>query len=181
MRHRNNSRQGWHSQPDVGCQPSTSYPTHPFSRIEHSQNGTEAFGSRPAPVPILIANPRLESKLTSKDSSSLQISNRERMAISRRAFSGFPSFKPLTSRPQNLIVTLELEFPVTRTKQPGNQNPNRYKTPLLRPGLISGTRFSRLGCTCTTGSLSPQLLLLHRGFPALNMLRASIQVAQESR
>jgi hypothetical protein len=140
----NNSRRTKQSQPDVGCQPTTSPSTHLFPQMDRSQNGTQALRSCPgarvnsssfhplAPsLQILIANPRLESKLTSKDSSSLQISNRERMAISRRAFSGFPGFKPPTSRPQNLIVTLESKFPVTRRKQTRNQNPNRYKTPLF--------------------------------------------------
>src|ERR1700746_1248403 len=65
----------------------------------------------------LIENPRLRSKLSCKDSSWLQISNRERMAIFRRAFSLFSRFEPQAASLQNLIANPELEFLLTRSKQ----------------------------------------------------------------
>src|ERR1700723_292445 len=60
--------------------------------------------SRGAPLPRrhkrLIENARLRSKLTSNDSSQLQISNRERMAISRRTLSHPSGFDPQTPGPR---------------------------------------------------------------------------------
>src|SRR4029077_7139023 len=73
--------------------------------------------SRGIPLPrrhkLLIENTRLRSKLTSKHSSQLQISNRERMAIRGRNFSLFPSFKPQAFSSKTLIANLELEFEIT--------------------------------------------------------------------
>jgi hypothetical protein len=48
----------------------------------------------PQATVVLIANTRLKFELSSKDSSRLQISNRERMAIFHRAFLAFSSFEP---------------------------------------------------------------------------------------
>jgi hypothetical protein len=73
----------------------------------------------------LIENPRLRSKLSCKDSSWLQISNREPMAIFRRAFSLFSGFEPQASSPQNLIANLELEFLLTHSKQRSGTDSNR--------------------------------------------------------
>jgi hypothetical protein len=49
----------------------------------------------------LIENARLTSKLNGNDSNQLQTSNRERMAIRRRAFSRLSSFEPQDSSLQN--------------------------------------------------------------------------------
>jgi hypothetical protein len=90
---------------------------------------------------ILIANPRLESKLSRKDPNHLQIPNRERMG-----FSSFPaSREPLISNLQNLIVTPRLESPATPTKQNSKPISNRYKTRLSRSAAAehrSSLRFS---------------------------------------
>ncbi len=73
--------------------------------------------SRGVPLPYrqerLIENARLTSKLTSKNSSQLRISNRERMAISRRTVSRLSSFEPQAPSLQILIANLELEFHLT--------------------------------------------------------------------
>jgi hypothetical protein len=78
---------------------------------------------------ILIANTRLKSELTSKDSSRLQISNRERMAIFHRAFLAFCSFEP--PAPAEALAAVAC---------PSRRAANRYKTRLLRPGSFSGMR-----------------------------------------
>ena len=142
----NNSCQARQSQPDAGCQPTTSPSTHLFPQMDRSQNGTEALRSLPAPAPFLIANPRLKSRLTPGDFSRLQISNRERMTIFHLAFSVPSSFEPPVSGLQKpwppcggrLIVTPELEFPATRTKQTPNQNSNRCKTRVSHPESLCG-------------------------------------------
>ena len=72
-----------------------------------------------------IENPRLRSKLSCKDSSWLQISNREPMAIFRRAFSLFSGFEPQASSLQNLIANLELELHLTGCKTNHMQFSNR--------------------------------------------------------
>ena len=88
---------------------------------------------------ILIANPRLESKLSRKDPNHLQISNRERMAFccahaSRElrsqsiASEVLSSVRHLTPNSQLLVVTPRLEFPATPTKQNSKPISNRYKT-----------------------------------------------------
>jgi hypothetical protein len=82
---------------------------------------------------ILIANPRLESHLTSKNPSHLRISNRERMAIRRFNRSSRPSLFRLSPATVFLIVTPRLESPTTATKQNSNMIPNRYKTPFFAP------------------------------------------------
>ena len=102
----------------------------------------------------LIANPRLESRLSSNHPSQLQISNRERMAIS--SLPRRPALFRLSlatrhwlvlRRPKAnegslanvfLIVTPRLEFPVITTKQKLNRISNRYKTHFLRPGAFPG-------------------------------------------
>jgi len=48
----------------------------------------------PQATEFLIANTRLKSELSGKDSSRLQISNRERIAIFHRVFLAFSSFEP---------------------------------------------------------------------------------------
>jgi hypothetical protein len=144
----NNSRQDRQSKLRIGCRPFPWYSIHPFPKMDYSHYETEAFGSHAAPVPILIANTRLKFALRYRDVSGLQISNRERMAIFRRSFSIPSSFKPPASSVQNLIVTLELKFPATRTKQTRNQNPNRYKMAVFHPGCSSGTRVSHPESIC---------------------------------
>jgi hypothetical protein len=142
VRNINNSRRAKQSQPGIGCRPSTWYSTHPFPQMDHSQNGTEAFRSRPTPVLILIANPRLKSRLTPRDFSSLKISNRERMAISC-LHSSPERIGPLITRhlppvTEFLIVTPESKVPATPTKQTPNQNSNRYKTHVSHPESLCG-------------------------------------------
>src|ERR1700722_20397484 len=85
---------------------------------------TREAGREPFPSPassaslqILIANPRLESKLSSNHPSHLQVSNRERMTF----YFSLASREPVTWSLQNLIVTPRLESPATPTKQ--NTNP----------------------------------------------------------
>ena len=96
---------------------------------------------------FLIANPRLESKLSSNHPSQLQISNRERMAFFRSGPSREPSItssaQPLSSNLQLLIVTPRLESPATPTKQDSNPTSNRYKTPFFAP-LSRSALVSRL-------------------------------------
>jgi hypothetical protein len=92
----------------------------------HDPFSSPASSSR---LQVLIANPRLESKLSGKDPNELQISNRERMA-----FSCSPaSRESVISNLQNLIVTPRLEFPVTPTKQNSKLISNRHKTPFFSP------------------------------------------------
>jgi hypothetical protein len=97
----------------------------------------------------LIANPRLESRLSSNHPSQLQISNRERMAIS--SLPRRPALFRLSlatrhwlvlRRPKAnegslanvfLIVTPRLEFPASPTKQDSNPTSNRYKSPFFAP------------------------------------------------
>src|ERR1700722_1158328 len=112
---------------------------------------------------ILIANPRLEPRLSSNHPSQLQISNRERMTICRFTPSSRPSLfrlSPATRhslvlrRPKAnegslanafLIVTPRLESPATPTKQDSNPISNRYKTPFFAPLSFSlSTRLSSL-------------------------------------
>jgi hypothetical protein len=105
---------------------------------------TREAGREPFPSPassaslqILIANPRLESKLNSNHPSQLQISNRERMAFFRSGPSREPSItssaQPLSSNLQLLIVTPRLKSPATATKQDPNPISNRYKAPFFAP------------------------------------------------
>src|ERR1700751_2704684 len=85
-----------------------------------------------------IENPRLRSRLSCKDSSWLQISNREPMAIFRRAFSLFSGFEPQASSLQNLIANPELEFLLTDSKQRSAPVSNRKFLAIFRrtfPGL----------------------------------------------
>jgi len=142
---------------------------HPLPRIRNSQNETEtprsplvgtasvffsslrplashppsafpSFEPRTSSLLILIANPRLRSDLSSNDSGSLQISNRERIAILRLAPRSYSNPKPPAPTLQNpwppcgwrLIVTPRLEFRVTPGKQSSKRKPNRYKTQFLR-------------------------------------------------
>jgi|SRR5579862_1150629 len=73
----------------------------------------------------LIENARLRSTLSSRHSSQLRISNRERMAISFRAFSPSSSFQPQTPALRILIANLELEFHLTGCKTNHMQFSNR--------------------------------------------------------
>jgi hypothetical protein len=91
---------------------------------------------------ILIANPRLEFRVTRSKQRAGAKSNRERMAISCLLFSLPAGSKPQASGLQNLIVTLELKFRATPTKQTSSSIPNRYKTRLLLPGRLLGMRLS---------------------------------------
>jgi BirA family transcriptional regulator, biotin operon repressor / biotin---[acetyl-CoA-carboxylase] ligase len=72
----------------------------------------------------------------------LHISNRERMAIFRRAFSLFSGFEPQASSLQNLIANPELEFLLTRSKQ--------------RSATVSNRKF---------------FAIFHRTFPGLGLSR----------
>ena len=125
-----------------------------------SQNPLVAGYSSPM-ARFLIANPRLESKLSSNHPSQLQISNRERMAFchfnrSSRLF--LPRLSPATRhslvlrRPKAdegslanafLIVTPRLKSPATPTKQNSNPISNRYKLQVFAPRSRS-TRHSSL-------------------------------------
>jgi hypothetical protein len=117
-----------------------------------SQNPLVAGYSSPI-AGFLIANPRLESKLSSNHPSQLQISNRERMAFCRSGPSREPSITSsaqlLSSNLQLLIVTPRLESPATPTKQNSNAISNRYKTrfslcsPARHPSLASVAPTSR--------------------------------------
>ena len=73
----------------------------------------------------LIENARLRSRLSSRRSSQLQISNRERTAISLRAFSPSSSFGPQADNLQILIANLELESRLTGCKTNQMQFSNR--------------------------------------------------------
>jgi len=124
-----------------------------------SQNPLVAGYSSPM-AGFLIANPRLESKLSAKDPSQLQISNRERMAFCRSGPSREPSItssaRPLSSNLQLLIVTPRLESPATPTKQNTNPISNRYKSPFFAP-LSRSALITRLSSLATHHSpLLPQ-------------------------
>jgi len=101
-----------------------------------SQNPLVAGYSSPM-AGFLIANPRLESKLSSNHPSQLQISNRERMAFCRCGLSREPSItssaQHLSSNLQLLIVTPRLRSTATPTKQNPHPISNRYKTPFFAP------------------------------------------------
>ena len=115
-----------------------------------SQNPLVAGYSSPM-AGFLIANPRLESKLSSNHPSQLQISNRERMAFchfNRSSCLFLPRLSPATRhslvlrRPKAdegslanafLIVTPRLKSPATPTKQNNNRISNRYKSPFFAP------------------------------------------------
>jgi hypothetical protein len=99
---------------------------------------------------FLIANTRLTSELSGKDSSRLQISNRERMAICHRAFLAFSSFEP--PAPPEALAAVACPSWRAANRYTGIRNRNnayrfshfqfhnRYKTRLLRPGSFSGMR-----------------------------------------
>ena len=103
---------------------------------------------------FLIANPRLESKLSSNHPNQLQISNRERMAFCRSGFSREPSItlsaQPLSSNLQLLIVTPRLESPATPTKQNSNPISNRYKLQFFAPLSRSTLRHPSLASVAPT-------------------------------
>jgi hypothetical protein len=104
----------------------------------------------PQATVILIANRRLKSELSGKDSSRLQISNRERMAIFHRAFLAFSSFEP--PAPPEALAAVACSSWRAANRYTGIRNRNnayrfsrfqfhnRYKTCLLRPGSFSGMR-----------------------------------------
>ena len=133
-------------------------PTHLCRSSSHSQNGTEvqrtppdlteatSSSSKPLasspqnlrpPTRRLIANPRSKFPLTDRELSPLQISNRERIATFfsalRLGLLPLLATSHSTLATEFLIVTLELNFPATRTKQTANTISNRYKRGLLRP------------------------------------------------
>jgi len=104
----------------------------------------------PQATVILIANTRLKSELSGKDSSRLQISNRERMAIFHRAFLAFSSFEP--PAPPEALAAVACSSWRAANRYTGIRNRNnayrfshfqfhnRHKTRLLRPGSFSGMR-----------------------------------------
>jgi len=146
--------------------------------------GHEAFPSskfasspqRPASsLQILIANPRLESRLSNNPRSQLQISNRERMAICRLTppFHSpgvglvVPSFSsslhPPASSLQNLIVTPRLKSPATATKQNSNPISNRYKTPFFAP-LSRSSPITRHSSRLTVAPTSRKAIMCRNHF-----------------
>jgi hypothetical protein len=92
--------------------------------------------SRGVPLPRrqerLIENARLTSNLNGNDSSQLRISNRERMAISRRTVSRLSSCEPQAPSIESLIANLELEFHLTGCKTNHMQFSNRKFSTLFR-------------------------------------------------
>jgi hypothetical protein len=94
-----------------------------------------------------IENARLRFGLTHTKSSSLQISNHERIAISQPAQSPtrskFAGHSSLLLTTAVLIVTTRLEFPVIATKQKLNRISNRYKTRFLQPECNCRNPFGR--------------------------------------
>jgi hypothetical protein len=96
----------------------------------------------PQATVILIANARLKSQLSGNDSSRLQISNRERMAIFHRAFLAFSRFEPPVPPEAWAAVACPSWRAADRYTGIGNRNHayrfshfqfhNRYKTRLLR-------------------------------------------------
>jgi hypothetical protein len=112
-----------------------------------SQNPLVAGYSSPM-AGFLIANPRLESKLSRKDPNGLQISNRERMAFchfNRPSRLFLPRVLPATRHllvlkadegslaNAFLLVAPRLKSCVTSRKQNSNPISNRYKTALFAP------------------------------------------------
>src|SRR4029077_10475172 len=92
----------------------------------------------------LIENARLRSRLTPSRISQLEISNRERMAISHLALSpaslGLLSTRHWPLATAFLIVTPRLEFPATHTKQNSSSISNRYKPGFFHPAYICWNR-----------------------------------------
>jgi hypothetical protein len=84
---------------------------------------------------FLIANARLEIRVTHSKQRTEAESNRKRMAISCLSFSAFSGSEPQAASLHNpwppcrgrLIVTPRLEFRATRTKQTSSSISNRYK------------------------------------------------------
>src|ERR1700751_4323503 len=113
--------------------------------------------SRGAPLPRrhkrLIENARLRSKLSSNDSSQLQISNRERIVVSRHAVSPRSSFDPQGLSLVSLIANLELEFQLTGCGTNHMQFSNRKFSAIFHCGFPS-LGSSRL---LTRHSITPSL------------------------
>jgi len=84
-----------------------------YANMANSGNSTvpKSGISRGVPPPSrhrrLIENARLTPKLNGNDSSHLQISNRERMAVSRRTFLLSPSLEPQAPSLQTLIANAD--------------------------------------------------------------------------
>ena len=87
--------------------------------------GISRSAASPSRHKRLIENARLRSKLSGNDANQLQISNRERMAISLCAFSLSSSFEPQAPSFQTLIANPELEFHLTGCKTNHMQFSNR--------------------------------------------------------
>ena len=162
------------------AQPQQRLPTPSFHPPIHSQNGTEAPASAPCPSKPLIANARLTFALTNRESSPLEISNRERMAVSHSAvvtgtaaYSIPPGFsftlEFLASSLQKLIVTPRLEFPVTPRKQRPEPISNRYKPPISYPARFSTKAISQPKISSAT----PTVAHLTRLEPRLSIVRCS--------
>ena len=162
------------------AQPQQRLPTPSFHPPIHSQNGTAAPASAPCPSKPLIANARLTFALTNRESSPLEISNRERMAVSHSAvvtsvaaYSIPPGFSSslefLASSLQKLIVTPRLEFPVTPRKQRPEPISNRYK-----PRISYSARFSSKAISQSEiPSVLPAVAHLTQLGPRLSIVRSS--------
>ena len=94
----------------------------------------------------LIENARLRSRLSSRRSSQLQISNRERTAISLRAFSPSSSFGPQADNLQILIANLELESRLTGCKTNQMQFSNRKFSAIFHSTSPVALNLSSLAC-----------------------------------
>jgi hypothetical protein len=131
-----------------------------------SQNPLVAGYSSPMSG-FLIANPRLEPRLSSNHPSQLQISNRERMAFFRSGPSREPSItssaQPLSSNLQLLIVTPRLKSPATPTKQNSNPISNRYKSPLFAP-LSRSSPITRHSSRLTVAPTSRKAIMCRNHF-----------------
>jgi hypothetical protein len=162
------------------AQPQQRRPTLSFRSLIHSQNGTAAPASAPCPSKSLIENARLTFALTNRESSPLEISNRERMAVSHSAmvtsvaaYSIPPGFSSslefLASSLQKLIVTPRLEFPATPRKQSPEAISNRYKPPISYPARFSTKAISQ----SEISSGIPTVAHLTRLEPRLSIVRSS--------
>jgi len=162
------------------AQPQQRLLTPSFHPPIHSQNGTAAPASAPCTSKSLIANARLTFALTNRESSPLEIPNRERMAVSHSAVvtsvaacsipPGFSSsLELLASSLQKLIVTPRLEFPATPRKQRRELISNRYKPPISYPARFSTKAISQ----SELPSVLPAVAHLTQLGPRLSIVRSS--------
>jgi hypothetical protein len=151
-------------------------PAHRSGPPIHSQNGTDAPATPPRPSEFLIANPRLKFVLTSRKTSPLRISNRERTPIFVIAPRPVRSNLLATSHPPLatavLIVTPELEFAATCTKQSSNPISNCYKPSFFRYGISSAAAYLTQPPARTSIVRLPPPKILDRGaFRETNFVR----------